>query len=160
MNAAPDQPFGPNVIRDMARRLRNGALLPEHQRYLADAFEAYANEIEAGRPASLDKAFGLKQRGGISPPRAAALQRRDDLLRRLWHKSDEWSDLAPAAAARMMSQSAKRYEAIRWPREQKSIVAPLTEPAATWWKILRSDLSVPEAKRLQQILESEIQYGV
>jgi hypothetical protein len=74
--------------------------------------------------------------------------------------SPEWRDLAPSAAARLMVISASRYEANRFPREREAIDAPAAEPAATWWRIMRSGVRMPAAKRLQQILEMEFQDAV
>lgn len=159
--ALQDQVSGLDALRDVVRRLRDDELLSaEQRRYLAKGFETYVMETEAGVAASLDRAFGLRQRGGISPARAAVLQRRDDLLRQLWRGHEAFRDQQPLVAAKLMYLSADRYQSTRWPREKNDLSAPSSEPAATWWRILRLDIAIPGTKRLQQILQREIQDGV
>lgn len=105
-----------------------------------------------GEDTLLDHALGLRQRGGISPTRANLLRDRDRHLARLWKTSPDWRDLDPAAAARLMTLSARRYETTRWPRERDALSAPSAEPAATWWRIMRSGAPIPSADRVAQIL--------
>jgi hypothetical protein len=109
-----------------------------------------------GEDRLLDHALGLRQRGGVSPTRANLLLDRDRHLARLWKTSPDWCDLDPAAAARLMTLSAGRYETTRWPRERDALSAPSAEPAATWWRIMRSGAPIPSAERVAQILR-EIQ---
>lgn len=92
--------------------------------------------------------------------RAALFAVADGLLRALWQGHEEFSELPPYAASRLMHLSAKRYEASRWPRERTAIIAPTAEPASTWWKILKSGMPIPAQKRLQQVLATEIQSNV
>lgn len=110
-----------------------------------------------GAAEPLDDHMGLRSHGGVSAQRAIALNSRDRMLRNLHRSMSDWRDLAPAAAARLMVLSAKRYEDARWPRERDAMSAPPSEPAATWWRILRAGGAVPGAKRLSQILGMEIQ---
>lgn len=116
--------------------------------------------VECDFSLSFDEVIGLKGHGGVSLPKLIALLRRDRMLRALYLSQPEWRDLRPSAAARMMKISADRYEASRWPRDSKDISAPSAEPAATWWRILLMGTQIPAPKRLQQILELEIQEGV
>jgi hypothetical protein len=114
--------------------------------------EGFAAWVEAGGEISLDKAMGLRTRGGVSPARALALEERNALLRDLWLSTPAWAALPPIAAAGVMSLSVRRYEADRWPRERNNDDAPSAEPAATWWRCLRLGAGIPDAKRLGQIL--------
>jgi hypothetical protein len=77
-----------------------------------------------------------KSRGGKSARWAAALaQRNNQRLRPLHAKL--YPTLPPGAAALLMCTNFRRYESDRWPRERDYPVAPLDEPARTFWMILR-----------------------
>ena len=142
-----------DALRLLRAHLCDGRPLPDDARaVLIAGIDQY---LDDGGP--LDRAFGLRQRGGVSVERSRDLAERDRMLRRVWRQVVEWRDQPPASAARMMVQSAQRYERTRWPREQESLDAPAAEPAATWWRILRSSVPVPAAKRLSQVLSEEIQ---
>ncbi len=93
-------------------------------------------------------------RGGISSDRARVLADRNALLLRLAAGHAEWADLPPSAAARFMRLSFARYETTRWPRERHALSVPHTEPAATWWRILRSGAPMPGAERLRQLFDA------
>ncbi|WP_131713643.1 hypothetical protein [Rhizobium leguminosarum] len=148
-------------LRDMHGRLRDGRSLTNGQvRLLLDGIGGFLKALDGGDQASLDRSIGLKSWGGVSAARQDALNRRDDMLRQLYREIEGWRDLPPSAAARMMSLDAKRYEARRWPREGEDFDPPPIEPARTWWKILTAGATIPGAKRLQQILQVEIQDGV
>ncbi|MFK0331117.1 hypothetical protein ACIQUB_08340 [Rhizobium sp. NPDC090275] len=160
---ALDEPSGiVSQLRDMHRRLCRGHSLTDDQcSLLVSGIGNYLYALDNGASPSLDKAIGLKAWGGVSAGRQDALSRRDDLIRRLWRSQPDWQGLPPAAAAKLMQQSAERYANLRWPRECDLIVAPSAEPAATWWRILSSGERIPgSSKRLQQILNVEIQGGV
>ncbi|MDP2779843.1 hypothetical protein [Devosia sp.] len=108
--------------------------------------------LEGGCKGSLEAELGLRQRGGVSPGRKMALDARNAMLCRLARDLPDWASLAPGAAARHMRSSFDQYHASRWPRERDNIDSPAAEPAATWWRLLRSETAVPNVKRLQQIL--------
>jgi hypothetical protein len=147
-------------LRDIHARLTAKAGLTDAQsNLLADGIGSYLEAIDEGHAASLDRTMGLKVWGGVSAPRQDRLSRRDTLLRDLWKATPEWRDLSPAVVARLMVQSARRYETQRWPRE-KFQPEPTAQPSVTWWKVLHSGCKIPGSKRLQQILEEEIQDGV
>ncbi|GEM_PF-4875997 len=154
---------GQNIIAQLREiHYRLAAKLPLNDRQcdlLADGIGSYLDAVDEGRTPSLDRSMGLIRRGGVSPMRQNHLARRDLLLRHLWRGTPEWTSLSPSVVARLMVQSAKRYETIRWEREQFR-PQPATQPAATWWQILSVGLKIPGSKRLQQILEEEIQGGV
>ena len=142
------------ALEILASHLRHGVQIPEDARkVLAEGIEAY---LADPRNAQLDRALGLRTRGGVSPGRAKMLAERDILLRRLWKVAGPWRDLDPAAAARLMTLSASRYVTTRWPRENDALSAPSAEPAATWWRIMRAGAPIPSAERVAQILR-EIQ---
>lgn len=139
-------------LRVLAEHLRTDAAEPVEGRHeLAEGLEAYL----AGDEARLSRALGLRTRGGLSPARASALARRDELLRRLWKVTPSWQHLGESSAGRLMALSASRYELSRWPRERRNLAAPSAEPAATWWRILRSDVPIPRGPRIAQILREE-----
>ncbi|NKK92379.1 hypothetical protein GFL95_14260 [Rhizobium leguminosarum bv. viciae] len=153
-------------LRDMHRRLRDGRHLTETQnQILADGIAHYLEALDSGREASIDRAFGLKARGGVSPARQDALSQRDELIRQLWQIVPAWRDLDPYAASGVMSLDAARYEALRGRRTREE---PPVEPARTWWLILQLGVKIPGKRRIHQLLESqhsqrvhcEIQRGV
>jgi hypothetical protein len=144
-------------LREIHYRLAAKIPLDETQSHLlAEGIGSYLDAVDEGRTPSLDRAMGLIRHGGISPVRQDHLARRDLLLRHLWRVTPEWTSLSASVVARLMVQSAKRYEAVRWEREQFR-PQPATQPAATWWQILSIGLKIPGSKRLQQILDEEIQ---
>lgn len=140
------------AIFDLAEHLTGGRRIPEASRTLL--MEALNTSIASGFETSLYAALGLKTWGGTSPVRKLELGRRDRRLLGVWATVPEWSKLPPPAAAKLMAASAKRYQSDRWPRESKSLDAPAAEPAATWWKILRSGDCIPGERRMAQILHS------
>lgn len=147
-------------LRDIHARLTAKAALTDAQsNLLADGIGSYLEAIDEGHSASLDKTMGLKVWGGVSALRQYRLSRRDTLLRDLWQTAPEWRGLSACVVARLMVQSARRYETQRWSREQFQ-PEPTAQPSATWWKVLHSGCKIPGSKRLQQILEEEIQDGV
>jgi hypothetical protein len=82
--------------------------------------------------------------------RAAALAQRNEALRRL--RARLWPALEPDAAAALMVARFRTYASARWPRERDDLVAPLTEPAATFWKILRDcDAGAPRMPGVRQL---------
>lgn len=109
---------------------------------------------------SLDKTLGFREHGGKSPAKTARLDQRNTLLVALWRNHEDWCDLAPSAAARLMVTSFRRYEAGRWPRERDDLTPPPNEPAATWWLVMSLPETIPGPRQLQNILQSEIQEGV
>ncbi|CUX23225.1 hypothetical protein AGR7C_Cc160141 [Agrobacterium deltaense Zutra 3/1] len=147
-------------LRDIHARLTAGTALTAGQSgLLTNAIGAYLDALDGGASPSLDRTIGLRTWGGVSPARQDRLARRDLLLRDLWRASPEWCGLSASVVARLMVQSAERYEAQRWPREQYR-PQPAAQPSATWWQVLSLGSKIPGAKRLQQILEEEIQDGV
>lgn len=133
-----------------AIRLAAGVLRAQDDPAVRDVGCALATWLASGAAGSVDQALALRSVGGVSPARALLLAERDDLLRDL-HRQ-HWPDLAPAAAARVMWQSFDRYERHRAPRERDAIQAPAGEPAAAWWRILRSGAPMPGVERLRQLL--------
>jgi hypothetical protein len=150
-------------IRDMRQRLRWGRVLTtEQRRLLFTALDEYLRTNDEGGGASLDRSLGLRSWGGASAARQDALSRRDEQVRQLWRCHEDWRDLPPPAASRLMAVDAARYQSDRWPRERNRETAPTVEPGATWWKILMSGAAIPRsAKQIQRILAAvDIQVGV
>jgi hypothetical protein len=146
------------ALRELRNLMRHGPMIPTTiEAILGPGFDAYFSSLETGQPASLDQSLGLKSWGGVSPARSAAISRRNRLLKRIWMQLPHLNGLSASAAARVMSIDAKRYEERCWSRDQHMLTAPGNEPSATWWRILQSGLPVPQAKRLTQILQMEIQ---
>jgi hypothetical protein len=108
---------------------------------------------------SLDRLFGVRQRGGTTLRRDYELRRRDWFLCRLWRVVPEWEFFSPAEAARKMAAAAENYGRRRWPRERNDLEGPNLEPALTWWRILQMGQKIPGEKRIAQILRQEIQRG-
>ena len=107
------------AVFDLAEHLTSGRPIPPDSRELLR--QALHEGIVSGFEVSLFAALGLKSWGGTSAVRKIGLSRRDRALRRLRKTIPDWSDLSPAAAARAMSASAKRYETVRWPRERNNV---------------------------------------
>ena len=146
-----------SALESLLKLLDEGKpLTDEERRFIADGLRVYFTTPKG----SLDKTLGLRSWGGVSPDRADAIARRDRLLVRLWQGHDAFRDKPALAAAKLMCLSADRYQSTRWAREKSDLSAPSSEPAATWWRVLRLGMTVPGAKRLQQILQREIQDGV
>nr|KZA99970.1 hypothetical protein A4A59_19535 [Rhizobium leguminosarum] len=110
--------------------------------------------VDGGEP-SLDKAFGFRRQGGVSPRRAASNTRRNDILLHLKQSHPEWSALSPAVASRRMRKAFDQYEAGRWKRERHSLAAPSAEPYASFWRLLRDEMRMPQVDRLREILSTE-----
>lgn len=145
------------ALRELYIHLREGVPLSDGAANLiATSIEEWLN---AGLY-SLDKAFGLKRHGGVSPGREVSLEWRNQAIIGVWAAVPEWSGLSAYAAARMMSCSADRYRSTRWGRERLWVTPPSVQPAATWWLILSYGLHIPSAKRIEQILKTEIQEAV
>ncbi len=138
------------AIFDLAEHLAGGRRIPDESRMLLrNALDA---SISSGFEIPLYDALGLRTWGGVSPLQKIRLNRRDQRICKLWAAVHEWSELSPASAAKAMAVSAERYQSDRWPRERNAFDAPSAEPAATWWKILRTGESIPGERRLAQIL--------
>lgn len=143
------------AVFDLAEYLTSGRPIPPDSRQLLR--QALHEGIVSGFEISLFSALGLKTWGGTSAVRKIGLSRRDRMLCRLRKKMPEWANLSPAAAAKAMSASAKRYEAVRWPRERNHVAGPATQPFSTWWSLLRAGMPVPGERQLSTILRMEIQ---
>lgn len=140
-------------LRDIHARLVKGSALTAGQsRLLTNAIGAYLEGLDGDVSPSLDRSIGLRTRGGVSPSRRDALETRDRSILRLWRIVPEWTDVHPVAVSRLMRQSADKYIRSRWLRDRDAITAPSSEPAATWWKILQSNLSIPGQRQLRNIL--------
>lgn len=152
------EPAGPIAqFRDMHRRLLDGQpLTPSQVDILVEGFGSYLDAVDAGERTSLDRSFGLKRWGGLSSTRSQLLERRDMLILRLWKSSPDFCQLPPFAASGMMCLSADQYQRRRWPREKRAIAAPPSEPAATWWHILKSGVPIPGIRRVYQILSDHL----
>ena len=145
-------------LRDIRLRLEERQSLTDDQSsLLADGLGRYLDALDDGNAPYLDMTLGLKSWGGISPRHGERLAWRDELLLRLWKTCPDFIGLPSISAAKLMSLSATRYASARWAREKKERISGQSEPAATWWKIMKSGLDVPGSKRLQQILDQDQQ---
>lgn len=106
-------------------------------------------------PGHLPAALRVRARGGVSHTRRELLAERDALLRRL-HQGTTYADLSPLAAAKLITQDFKTYERRRWARESKGYEAPAVEPVATFWRLLRTGMKMPNPKYLKRILENPV----
>lgn len=115
-----------------------------------DLGEKLRQWVTAGADESLDRALGTRCRGGITAHRAMTLAERNRMLRAV--AASAFGSELPCVTARLMKLSFDRYEATRWPRERAHGVAPLADPAATWWRLLSANLRCPKVRRLTDIL--------
>ncbi|MDO9417961.1 hypothetical protein [Pararhizobium sp.] len=146
------------AIFDLVEHLMGDRRIREESRVLLrDALNA---SIASGFEISFYQALGLRTWGGASPVRRMQLGRRNRRLCELRDDIPEWAAMTPATAAKAMAASALRYQTDRWPRERDQLSAPSAEPAATWWRVLRSGEAIPGEKRLAQIFRQEIQDDV
>lgn len=134
----------PAALSKCARILR--AHDDEDMLELAAGIERYL----VGDHDSLDRALGLRCRGGLSPQHATRLERRNAMLVALWRST--WPDHPPLAAAGLITMSARRYETGRWVREQDDATPPSCEPMRTFWKCLDLGVKIPAAQQLSRIL--------
>jgi hypothetical protein len=111
--------------------------------------------VEAVARPAVRKVLARGKRGGPSVRRAAAIERRNEALRAL--RAGRWPDLSGHAAAVVMRAAFDRYASDRWPRERAAVVAPVTEPFGTFWRILHDHEAggppVPDVRRLAMILD-------
>lgn len=142
------------AVEDLAEFLASGHELPDESRQiLRDGLQAC---VDSQFETCLFTAIGLKSRGGISLERHRRKANRDALLVELWQTGEDYRGLPPAAASKLMASQFRRYHGTRWHRDRNG-APPTLEPLSTWWKILKEGERVPDSRRLQQILEREIQ---
>ncbi|WP_430439719.1 hypothetical protein [Shinella sp.] len=145
-------------LRCLADHLKAHAELDQEDRdFFASGLEVF---LSPSSTVSLDQAFGLRSRGGVSPRVVLLNDERDALLRHLRREHDAWSSQPSSLAARQMRRAFDSYETGRWLRERNASIAPITEPHATFWRLLKAGMRMPQQKRLSQILDVEIQYPV
>ncbi len=144
------------LLRDMHGRLLDRRPLTKAQSgiFIA-ALGRYLKTIDEGGNPSLDRAFGLRIWGGVSPVRQDALFRRDAMILRLWRNHEDFRDLTPFAAAKQMVLDADRYRAGRWKRERSDSEPPSSQPASTWWHILMSGQRIPAERQIREILKGK-----
>lgn len=135
------------------------ALDPEVQAMAAKMIEA--GEMLAkgatdrdGRAVPLGRMLGIQPPAGSTAAHRVKLIRRDAMLRAVRAAVPAFADAPPRAAAVAMVASFDRYRAGGWQADRARDAAPVLEPAATWWRVLRLGLSVPVpgADRLADIL--------
>ncbi|MBN9055473.1 MAG: hypothetical protein J0H80_17300 [Rhizobiales bacterium] len=154
----PERRIVVSRLRCLADHLKaNVPLDPDDRDFILNGLEAF---LSASSVASLDHALGLRSRGGASVRTVLRNEERDYFLRHLAREHHAWSFLPPSLAARQMRRAFDVYEAGRWCRDRSADIAPVTEPHATFWRLLKADMRMPQQKRLSQILDMEIQYPV
>jgi len=100
--------------------------------------------------AAARRLFGRRKRGGTSARWAAAITGRNEPLQRL--RVSLCPALRPSAAASLIVAKFLRYESVRWPDERDALVAPLDEPARTFWTILRDhEVGGPKMPNVRQL---------
>ncbi len=97
--------------------------------------------LEEGRPNDIGRAIGAVARGGLSVAEEERLRQRDVALRRVRDLS--FSDLPEASVAPAMIASFETYEARAWPRDRDAGRPPQSEPASTWYAMLKNGLRMP-----------------
>lgn len=144
-------------LRRLADHLQAGTPLNREDRdLLSKGLEGF---LSPGSPTSLDQALGLRSRGGASVRTTILNTERDALLRHLAREDAAWCRFPASLAAKEMRRAFDNYERGRWRREGSASVAPAFEPNATFWRLLKAGMRMPQERRLSQIL-NEIQYPV
>lgn len=145
-------------LRRLVGHLEGGLPLDDEDRdFLVSGIEIY---LSSNSGVSLDQALGLRSRGGVSVQRTLQNDERDDLIRHLVREHPVWAFDPPTTAARKVRHAFDAYESNRWLRDRNAALAPITEPQATFWRLLKDDMRMPQQKRLSQILDVEIQYPI
>jgi hypothetical protein len=91
------------------------------------------------------------RRGGESPQRQAARQRRDDALRALARSVGE-DGLGIAKVAARVARQVRRYEGTSWPRDRRRSTAPCDGDRALLFEVLKPGLLIPGPRQIQRIL--------
>ncbi len=109
---------------------------------------------EDGRATPIGRILGLQPPAGSTAAHRVKLIRRDAMLRHVRNAVPRFQAAPPRAAAAAMVESFERYCAGGWQADQRRESAPVPEPSATWWRVLRLGLKVPvpKADRLADIL--------
>lgn len=145
-------------LRRLVGYLEGGVALDNDDRdFLVSGIEVY---LSSSSGVSLDQALGLRSRGGVSVRRTLQNNERDDLIRHLVREHPVWGAEPPTIAARKVRHAFEAYESSRWLRDRHAAIAPISEPQATFWRLLKEDMRMPQQKRLSQILDMEIQYPI
>ena len=163
-------PDGPEVLRDLDAAARLDlflAVAEEASMSIAPDVRAFARlMIEAGealargatdrdgRAVPLGRILGLQPPAGSTAAHRVKLTKRDAMLRRVREVVPAFRDAPDRVAAAAMVESFARYRAGGWEAHAGRDRAPATEPAATWWRVLRLGLAVPlpDIDRLADIL--------
>lgn len=85
----------------------------------------------------IGRALGLEPPAGLIARREIDLAQRDALILRARASVPAWRDAPPRQAARAMLEALARYRATTWARERERETAPASEPAASFWRLLR-----------------------
>jgi len=97
--------------------------------------------LDEGRPLDIARDAGAVRRGGLSALEEARLRQRDVALRRV--RDLVFSDLPEPSVAPAMINSFEQYEARAWPRDRDVERPPQSEPASTWYAMLKNGLRMP-----------------
>lgn len=124
---------------------------------MAEAGEAIRRRDKKSdnRAIPLGRLLGLQPASGATAGTAISLARRNQLLRCARASAPAWREAPTKDAARAMIAAFDRYETGGWLADRSRKTAPAAEPTASWWRILKLDLSrpMPREKRLEQILD-------
>ncbi|MCA1492751.1 hypothetical protein I6F11_17665 [Ensifer sp. NBAIM29] len=118
----------------------------------AAALRSAVDRVIAGDADSLDAELGLKPGPGERNWRTvAALQRRDDLIRRA--AAEHFADLTNREAAEQIASALSRFRNSHdWRRSRAATTCPLLGVKATWWSVLKLRDQPIGAERIRQIL--------
>lgn len=107
-----------------------------------------------GAAINLETALGLNGAGRTHARQRFRQMHRDAALRTLWRT--RWPDLSPTAAARVIRQRWRRYDASAWPRDRDARTEPAFDPDATFYRLLERGHKPLARETIRKILGSAI----
>jgi len=137
------QPAAPKTKSDALDALRRLAAIGLEcgDPHVQDVARRVLQALDEGRPLDIARDAGAVRRGGLSASEEARLRQRDVALRRV--RDLVFSDLPEPSVAPGMIDSFEQYEARGWPRDRDAGRPPQSEPASTWYAMLKNGLRMP-----------------
>lgn len=108
---------------------------------------------DEGATTPIGNALGLIKRGGRSVKVSRGLASRDAHLRQLWHTHAPYSALTALPAAKAIASQWQRYASDRWKRDKTNLSPPASDPARTFYLIMKDGNRPIKSARVKQVLE-------